>query len=194
MSQNQSPGFSNIQGPPPTVSQPAQPTVPKRVGFNRNYLLSITGILRFLLILFQFAAWVSAAAVKKPGSDLPGEIDASRSAYLFFSIVGFIIALFLFLFNVLNIVSLGFLNKLPWGFMTFLTDALWLIPTFVLAIVAAVRETDVKNSYSNVANVGAFGSASFFGFLNTLIYAADCGYHLFNIMRGGIHAPPPYNP
>ena len=66
--------------------------------------------------LFQFAAWVSAAAVKK-GYDLPGEIDASRSAYLFFSIVGFIIALFLFLLNVLNIVSLGFFNRLPWGFI-----------------------------------------------------------------------------
>jgi hypothetical protein len=37
---------------------------------------------------------------------------------------------------------------------------LWIIPTFVLAIVAAVRETDVKNNYSEIANVGAFGSAS----------------------------------
>jgi uncharacterized integral membrane protein len=71
----------------------------------------------FLIIkLFQFAAWVSAAAVRK-GYDLPGEIDASRGAYLFFSIVGFILALIIFLVHVLNIVSLGFFNRLPWGFI-----------------------------------------------------------------------------
>jgi hypothetical protein len=41
-----------------------------------------------------------------------------------------------------------------------LTNLLWIIPTFVLAIVAAVRETDVRNNYSEIANVGAFGSAA----------------------------------
>jgi hypothetical protein len=40
------------------------------------------------------------------------------------------------------------------------TNLLWIIPTFVLAIVSAVRETDVKNNYSDIANVGAFASAS----------------------------------
>ncbi len=48
--QNTGPGFSNIQGVP-TVAQPAQPAVPQRVGFNRNYLLSVTGILRLVLIV-----------------------------------------------------------------------------------------------------------------------------------------------
>jgi hypothetical protein len=48
--QNTGPGFSNIQGVP-TVSQPAQPAVPQRIGLNRNYLFSATGILRLLLVV-----------------------------------------------------------------------------------------------------------------------------------------------
>jgi hypothetical protein len=51
MSQNTGSGFSNIQGVP-TVSQPTQSAVPQRIGFNRNYLLSVTGILRLVLIVY----------------------------------------------------------------------------------------------------------------------------------------------
>ena len=43
------------------------------------------------------------------------------------------------------------------------TDFLWLIPTFVLAIVAAVKEgaeRDPGFQYSSVVNLGAFGSAA----------------------------------
>lgn len=187
-----SPEFSNV-GAPPTVAQPPSRTVPQRIGFNKNYVTTITGILRIALILFQFCAWVSAAAVSK-GETLPGEIAATRSAYLFFSIVGWLLAIILFLVSAFNVISLGFFNTLPWALITMATDVLWILPTFVLAIVAAVRETDVKTNYSSVANVGAFGSASFFGFLNTIIYVVDGGYHLMNISRSGIHAPPSYLP
>ena len=68
--------------------------------------------------MFQFAAWVSAAAVLKPHEGeiaIPGDMWATRGAYLFFSIVGFILAIVLLLLNIFNVVSLGFLNRLPWN-------------------------------------------------------------------------------
>lgn len=182
---------------PPVVSQPAQPTVPQRIMFTRSYLISITGILRIALIVFQFCAWVSAASVLKAtgSNEMPGDIKASRSAYLFFSIVGWLLAIFLFLLHALNVVSLGFFNKLPWSLITLATNLIWLIPTFILAIVAAVRETDVKGlSGNDCCNTGAFGAASFFGFLCFIIYAADSAYHLIYIVRGGVNTPPSYAP
>jgi len=183
----------------PTVTQPTQPTVPQRIIANGRYLMSLPGILRLSLILFQFAAWVSAAAVIKPGAStaLPGDMDASRSAYLFFSIVGWILALVLFLINFFNIISLGGFNRIPWLVVTFFTDLLWLLPTFILAIVAAVRETQAKSlssPQSDSVNIGAFGSAAFFGFLCTVIYAVDGVYHLRLILKSGVHTPPPYLP
>lgn len=183
---------------PPTVTQPTQPNIPQRIVVNCKYLMSLTGILRFLLILFQFAAWVSAAAVLKAGSNgaIPGDMDASRSAYLFFSIVGWLIAIFLFILNFLNIISLGGFNRVPWSAFTCLTNFLWLLPTFILAIVAAVRETQAKNLNPPLdsINIGAFGSAAFFGFLCTVIYAVDGVYHLRLILKSGVHTPPPYLP
>ncbi|RNA35214.1 hypothetical protein BpHYR1_024927 [Brachionus plicatilis] len=199
MNENSNPGFSNIHAAP-SIHQPNTPNFQQRILFNRKYILSIHGILRVALIIFQFAAWVSAAAVLKPNSEsnttLQGDLLASRSAYLFFSITGFIIAILFLLLNILNIISLGFLNRLPWNLLVVITDLLWLIPTFVVSIVAAVRETQVKSLESNqdMFNIGAFGSAAFFGFLCTIIYCVDAGLHIVPIIKNGIHSPPPYTP
>ncbi|CAF0710167.1 unnamed protein product [Brachionus calyciflorus] len=199
MSENTGPGFSNIHNAP-SVQQPTPPNFRQRILFNRNYLLSIPGILRISLIVFQFAAWISAAAVLKPHDgdiSLPPEMMATRGAYLFFSIVGFFVAILLFLLNILNIVSLGFLNRLPWNLITLSTDLLWLIPSFIVSIVAAVRETEAKNlaePTSKAVNIGAFGSAAFFGFLCTIIYCADAALHLVPIIKRGVHSPPSYAP
>lgn len=42
------------------------------------------------------------------------------------------------------------------------TDALWIIPTLVLSIVCAVRETEVQNAWNGFLdiNIGAFGAAA----------------------------------
>ncbi len=69
------------------------------------------------LKIFYFAAWVSAASIPKiiNGSFyLTDELAATRAAYLFFSIGGFIISLFIFIFGLFNLIHFGFLNKLPW--------------------------------------------------------------------------------
>ena len=45
-------GFSAAAYPtPPTVSQPAAPTIPQRIMFNRSYLASLTGVMRIALIV-----------------------------------------------------------------------------------------------------------------------------------------------
>jgi len=41
-------------------------------------------------------------------------IIATRSAYLFFSIVGFVGAIVLFVIHVLNVVHFGHLAQIPW--------------------------------------------------------------------------------
>lgn len=180
MNEKQNPEFSNINIPASNESQPDQPSVPKQISFNITYARSVHGILRLLLVLFQFAGWVSAAAVFTSEYYVlvktSNKYDATRGAYLFFSVVGWLIALFLFILNVLNLMSLELLNKVPWGLVTIIIDAIWIIPTFALAIVAAVRESeldDVGGVYIEVFfRKGAFGSASFFGFVNTLLYGA----------------------
>lgn len=57
--------------------------------------------------------------------------------------------IFVHLYNILNL-------------KVVITDFLWIIPTFVVSIVAAVRETQVKNLKDNqdTFNIGAFGSAA----------------------------------
>jgi len=60
-----------------------------------------------------------------------------------------------------------------------ITDVMWVISTLILAIVCAVKEGQIKEvpnlEYLNkgLLNVGAFGSAAFFGFLLTIIYAVS---------------------
>jgi hypothetical protein len=55
--------------------------------------------------------------VIKPGGTvpLPDALMASRGAYLFFSLVGFFIAILLFAFNLFNLISVGFFGRLPWS-------------------------------------------------------------------------------
>ena len=51
-----------------------------------------------------------------------------------------------------------------------------MITTLVLAIVCAVREASLKTDFSNylyATNIGAFGSAAFFGFLLAVIYGVS---------------------
>lgn len=133
----------------PTILQPAN-TGPKQIKPCKDYLLSLPGVMRILLIvlriflflyyiyiifaflyfkvrkkiffsinkLFQTAGWIAIAAVPKIYNAqifLPPEFAATRDAYLFFSIVGFLLSIFIFLLFFLNIVSLGYLNKLPWA-------------------------------------------------------------------------------
>ena len=45
-------GFSGAAYPtPPTVQQPASPTIPQRIMFNRSYLFSLTGVMRIALMV-----------------------------------------------------------------------------------------------------------------------------------------------
>ncbi len=117
---NDEPNFSNISGQnsAPTVAQPAHHGNASTVKFNRGYLLSLQGILRFLIIIFQFAGWVSAAAVPVLISGqyfMPTDYAQTRSAYLFFSIVGFLFGIIFFLVYLFNIVNLNKINKIPWN-------------------------------------------------------------------------------
>jgi hypothetical protein len=52
--------------------------------------------------------------VKPGGSSLPDSLMASRGAYIFFAVVGWLIAMIFFFLNILNIIMLGFLHYIPW--------------------------------------------------------------------------------
>ena len=112
--------FSNVQSPP-TVAQPATPAYTNaRIKLNRDYLLSPDGILRLLIVIFQFCAWVSAAAVPVLVSGqyfMPADFAATRSAYLFFSIVGWLLGIIIYGSYLMNIVNLNGINKVPWHFV-----------------------------------------------------------------------------
>lgn len=135
--------FSNIN-----TTRPAQPVQAnfssnsQKIGFNKNFLPA--AFLRLLLIVnvrlkiymsinfdililtftwekvFQFAGWVAAAAAPKDSPFyMPYEFSATRSAYLFFSIVGWIISIVLFFFIILNIANVSIFGRLPWILMVF---------------------------------------------------------------------------
>ena len=106
--------MKNQPSNPPTVSQPNMPSTNQLFRINKNYLFSLTGILRLAIVIFQFAAFISAASVPKIISGqyiMPQVFADTRSAYLFFSIVGFILALIIYLLFLLNLVYARFLGK-----------------------------------------------------------------------------------
>ena len=116
---NDEPNFTNVSGPSaaPTVAQPAHQGNAATIKFSRGYLFSLQGILRFLIIIFQFAGWVSAAAVPVLISGqyfMPVDYAQTRSAYLFFSIVGFLFGIIIYFVYLFNVVNLNKLNKIPW--------------------------------------------------------------------------------
>jgi len=53
-------GFSGAAYPtPPTVQQPAAPTIPQRIMFNRSYLVSLTSIMRIALMVSVFFYFIA---------------------------------------------------------------------------------------------------------------------------------------
>ncbi|RNA11205.1 hypothetical protein BpHYR1_025046, partial [Brachionus plicatilis] len=108
-------------------------------------------------------------------------------AYLFFSIVGFIIAIFIYIVRLFNVTGLKAFSKIQFNLFIILTDFVWVLPTFILAIVSAVREGSIRDPfylYSKFFNQGAFASASVFGFLCSILYAVDGAFHLIKQVRG----------
>ncbi len=117
MNPNTDSGFSNVQSLP-SSAQPATPANSQRIKLTKEYLFSLQGILRACIIVFQFCAWVSAAAVPVLISGqytMPPEFAATRSAYLFFSIVGFLLGIIIYVSFLMNIVNLNIFNKIPWS-------------------------------------------------------------------------------
>ncbi len=56
------------------------------------------------------------------------------------------------------------------------TDLIWMVPMFVLGVVAAYRESLIKNPNfidHNEINEGAFGTASAFSFSVSLFYGVS---------------------
>jgi len=114
---------------PPTVSQPTMPSDNQLFKLNRKYLFSLTGLLRLAIIIFQFAGWISAASVPKIINGqyvMPSAFADTRGAYLFFSIVGFVLAIVIFIMFFLNLVYAKFIDKIPWS-ITVRRLKLWVI-------------------------------------------------------------------
>lgn len=114
---------------PTRIVQP----VPIDTRYSRSYIISIQGLLRLVIIvssinhsinlspntlinydpihlfkLFQFAQWVSAAALPKNINGqywLPSDFDQTRSACLFFSILGFLLSLIFYVCYALDFSS-----------------------------------------------------------------------------------------
>lgn len=88
------------------------------ININKTYVISLIGILRALLIAIQIAGCISAASIPKLVSGefyLIGEIEHIRNAYLFFSIVGLFISMFLYAIFSLDLIDFWpILLKVPW--------------------------------------------------------------------------------
>ncbi len=85
---------------------------------NQNLFICLNLIIYYSLIIdkiFQFAGWVSAAAVPKLINGeyyLLSDFNDTRNAYLFFSTVGFCLAIIFYLFLLFNLVQK--FTSIPW--------------------------------------------------------------------------------
>lgn len=61
--------------------------------------------------------WISAAAVPKNAELLKlfPDMNGTRSAYLFFTILAFLLYLALYIMNLLNIINMDRVRQLPWN-------------------------------------------------------------------------------
>lgn len=204
--------FSNIILPSKKDESFEASKEPSVFGFNKNYVKSIAGLLRLILILFYFAAWVSLACVSQTfhgkvtnidelikNYGVVGNIEANqdiRSAFLFFTVAGFVGSLLLYILIATNLVHNRALKGLPWTLITFLSNVIWILPVFILSIFCAAKESDLRNlnynlnkvtsvyfeSYNTdifqyIFNIGSYASAAFFGFLTTIILGIDSVLH-----------------
>ncbi|CAF0889729.1 unnamed protein product [Brachionus calyciflorus] len=99
----------------PTITQQNNS---EKIGFTRTYPLSISGLIRMGLILFQLAGFVSAASVAKYLSGriyLPSDMNATRDAYLLFSIIGFFVSIVIYVICLFNLTKLKFLMKIQFN-------------------------------------------------------------------------------
>lgn len=180
---------TSIRGMAATVIEQAQ-QIPSKISFNRAYLMNIkTGILRLVLIVFLMCGWISAAAVPKNAELLKlfPDMNGTRSAYLFFTILAFLLYLALYIINLLNIINMDRVRQLPWNLITFALDVFFLITIFSCSVAAACRESQMNNTNNglllSITNRGAFGSAAAFGFMSVLILIVFVTMWVMYIMK-----------
>lgn len=75
---------------------------------NKEYLSPKSGFLRLALILVLLAAWISAAAAGR------SFFSANRDAFLAFAIIGFVLSIIIFVFNIFNLVEIQAISTVPW--------------------------------------------------------------------------------
>jgi len=90
--------------PSVTYGQVRRP--PGRLAINLNYLSSIPGVVRVLLILASIGGGITALIV--PNWSL------ATQAFIYISFIGGALSVILFILQFFNIVHLKFIEKLPW--------------------------------------------------------------------------------
>ncbi|CAF0877709.1 unnamed protein product [Brachionus calyciflorus] len=145
---------------------------------NKEYLSPTSGFLRLALIIALLAAWISAAAVGDTGSS---KYDATRTAFLVFSIMGFILSIIIFVLNLLNLVNMPQLAMIPWTIVFAVSDGILLISMFAVSIATAVA----ANKSEKFLKKGGFVAATIFGFISFLIYCVIMVFTILQIKKSG---------
>ena len=123
-----------------------------------------------------------------------------RSAFIFFSVTGFVWSVMIYLLIFLNVVHYKIFEKIPWTLIviylnccsnlktfiylfltnkkkTLVSNVLWILPVFILSILSAVKESDLRdlnesikeltltdineiNIFKYSFNIGAYASAA----------------------------------
>lgn len=167
---------------------------------NKEYLSPKSGFLRFALIIVLLAAWISAAAA---GVTI---YSSNRDAFLAFAIIGFVLSIIIFVFNIFNLVEIQAISNIPWilivniqKFIIYLLiflhqfaalDAIMLLAMFIVSIVIASTAGKTRG----IGRKGAFISASIFGFISCVLYLVILIITALRIKNsGGVSNPRPSN-
>lgn len=187
---------TSSSSPPQTNVKPKKTSTPSSTSsasLNKTYLKSPLGFLRLLLIILYLGGWISASSIPKLYSGrlipLPSNYEEVRSAYLFFTVTGFLASIILYIIVLINLVHANVLNKLPWILLVFISDVIWSVPIFVISIICAVKETEFRRDSTIFSiNIGTYAAASFFGFACVIALLGNGVFHVIKLIRDGFRS------
>lgn len=157
-----------------------------------------TNIISYKLQFCQLGAWISCILILKypiSSGALPSDLATTRLAFLIFSIVGFVVSIALYLFQLLNIRNLKPFNKIPdlvlniivckiqnkyyWQiyFQFFYiqiiaSDVIWFIPMLVLSVFCVVRVTELQKQASQNAILSLLNSLFYSLFIDVAAFTS----------------------
>ncbi|CAF0877727.1 unnamed protein product [Brachionus calyciflorus] len=151
------------------------------LNYDKEYMFIRLGFVRLFIILMLLGGWIAATAAPT-NNDI--DTKAPKVAYLIFGIIGFLVSIFIFIFNFYNIIKMDIFVDIPWEIIFLGLDFVFMCALFGTSIGCSAAEANSRDkvirktvngtstqiiTYDEV-NKGTFATAAVFGFLASISY------------------------